>query len=100
MSKQNDRLGSRLLEYLGVDHVDRVLGIECVDLVVDVGELEVPLVFRHVPDVRSGNHVGVLDVVTGGVDERFRLEDVEGDGAGTTGRDRGFECAGFDDAGP
>jgi hypothetical protein len=55
------------LERVRVDDVDRISGLEGIDLLVYVGELEIPLVFGDIADVRSGDDVGVLDVVVAGV---------------------------------
>ena len=52
-----------------------------IDLVVDVGELQIELVLGHIADMRCGDHARVADDRIVRIGERFGLEHIEGDGA-------------------
>src|SRR5207247_1532308 len=68
------------------------------DLIKDLGELNVPFVDGHVPDVGCAHHVGEGEQWIVAVGERFALVHVDCGHARAAGLERGDEGAGFDES--
>src|SRR5262245_8038929 len=88
-----------LSQGVGVDDVDRLAGDVGVDLVEDLGEGDLVVLARHVPEVRRAHHVGHVEQRVGRVAQGLVLVDVDRRLARPPGLERVHKRAGCDERG-
>src|SRR5580658_6063933 len=85
-------------QHFGIHHIDRRAGAICIDLVEDVGELNLVLVARDVSDVRCAYDVLHRKQRMAWVHHRLFFVDIDGGHSRATRLQRGHQRVGYDEA--